>query len=136
MFGPERLKGLRAALLYWALVFAVGFVFGAVRTLWLAPLVGALAAVAIELPLMLAASWLVARRLIRLLGITAPAEALIMGFAALALLLGSEAALAWALARQGPGKWAAGLATPPGALGLAGQVLFALIPLAALGRRD
>ena len=131
MFGPERLKGLRAALLYWALVFAVGFVLGAVRTLWLAPQVGALAAVAIELPLMLAASWLVARRLIRLLGLTTPAEALIMGFAALALLLGSEAALAG----QGPGQWAAGLATPPGALGLAGQVLFALIPLAAIGRR-
>src|SRR5690606_39056760 len=47
---------LHAALAYWAAIFALGFVLGTVRTLWLAPAVGELAAVALELPVMLGAS--------------------------------------------------------------------------------
>jgi len=47
---------LRPALAYFLPVFALGFVLGTVRTLWLAPMLGELAAVAAELPVMLAAS--------------------------------------------------------------------------------
>jgi hypothetical protein len=50
-----------AALRYFGLIFALGFLLGTVRTLLLAPATGATAAVLIELPVMLGASWLAAR---------------------------------------------------------------------------
>lgn len=51
---------LRFAVAYVGAVFAAGFVLGVLRTLWLAPAVGPLAAVAFELPLVLAFSTMVA----------------------------------------------------------------------------
>lgn len=117
-----------AAIAYWALVFALGFVLGTVRVLWLAPLVGLLPATALELPVMLAASWWVAGRLIRRFGIAGSAEALAMGGMAFALLIGSECLLAFALSGQAPGDWLASLAEPHALLGLGGQAVFALIP--------
>lgn len=125
---------LRPALAYFLPVFALGFVLGTVRTLWLAPAIGPLAAVAAELPIMLAASWLLARRVVRRHAIAAPATALAVGLTAFALLLLAELALAMTLAGQGVAEWAASLTTPPGALGLAGQAVFALLPRAVLAR--
>ena len=52
---------IAAALRYFGIIFALGFVLGTIRTLWLAPIVGTVGAVLIELPIMLIASWLVAR---------------------------------------------------------------------------
>ncbi|KPQ34254.1 MAG: hypothetical protein HLUCCX21_01485, partial [Porphyrobacter sp. HL-46] len=107
-----------AAIAYWAMVFALGFVLGTVRVLWLAPLVGLLPATALELPVMLAASWWVAGRLIRRFGIAGGAEALAMGAMAFALLLASECLLAVVLAGQAPVQWLAGLRQPHALLGL------------------
>lgn len=123
---------LRPALAYFLPVFALGFVLGTVRTLWLAPMLGELAAVAAELPVMLAASWLLARRVVRRYAITRAGTALAIGLIAFALLLLAELALAMTLAGQTPVDWAAGLTRPAGALGLAGQALFALLPAMAL----
>ncbi len=117
-----------AAIAYWALIFALGFVLGMVRALWLAPLVGALPATALELPVMLGASWWVAGWLIRRFAIASGGEALAMGAMAFALLLASECLLAAAISGQTAGAWLAGLAKPPAFLGLAGQVVFALMP--------
>lgn len=125
------LRPFRAALPYWALVMALGLVLGTLRVLWLVPRVGEVAAVALELPVMLAASWLAARRITLLYGIRAAPEALVMGAAAFVLVLLAELALAWGLSAQVPLAWARSLTTPPGALGLAGQALFALMPLLA-----
>jgi hypothetical protein len=120
------------AVSYWAGVFALGVVLGTARVLWLAPTIGELAAVAAELPLMLAASWWLARRLVAGRALT-PTEAAAMGALALALLLASEAILAVALGQSLPG-WLASLASLPGGLGLAGQLGFAAMPW--LVRRD
>lgn len=46
-----------AALAYWAGGLALGFLLGPVRVLWVAPRLGEFAAVAAELPVMLAAGW-------------------------------------------------------------------------------
>ena len=128
------MRALRAALPYWALIMALGLVLGTLRVLWLAPRTGDLAAVALELPLMLGASWLAARRITLLYGIRAAGEALVMGSAAFVLVLLAELVLAWGLSAQVPLAWARSLTTPPGALGLAGQALFALMPLLARRR--
>lgn len=117
---------LLAAAAYTATVFAAGFVLGAIRVFLLAPQVGALTAVLLELPLILAVSWAAAGRvLLRWPVASGGAPALLaMGALALALLLGAEAALAAATGRS----FLAVLVTPEGLIGLGGQLLFALFP--------
>jgi hypothetical protein len=117
-----------AAIAYWAMVFALGFVLGTVRVLWLEPLVGLLPATALELPVMLAASWWAAGWLMRRFGIARGGQALAMGVMAFALLLASECLLAAGLNGQTPGQWLAGLVRPHALLGLGGQAVFAAIP--------
>jgi hypothetical protein len=119
---------LRAAIAYWAVVFALGFVLGTVRTLWLAPAIGLVPATLAELPVMLGASWWAAGWLMRRFAITRQGDALLMGALAFGLLMLAEVALAAALLAQSPGAWLAGFAAFHAQLGLAGQVLFALIP--------
>lgn len=119
---------LRHALIYLAAIFALGFVLGTVRTLWLAPLVGPLAAVAVELPVMLGASWWLARRLAVRRPLPSRGAALLAGLIAFALLMALELALGLALFGQSTQQWLAALTTPSGALGLTGQALFALMP--------
>jgi len=58
-------KALRAGCTYFAGVFAVGFLLGVLRTLVLAPRIGETLAVLIELPIILGASWLICRRILR-----------------------------------------------------------------------
>jgi hypothetical protein len=117
----------RLALAYFAGTFALGFALGTVRTLWLAPAMGETGAVLAELPLMLGFSWWWARRLLRRQPLPRRSQALAMGGLALLLLLAAELALTLLLGR-GAGQWLDGLSTPAGALGLAGQLGFAVMP--------
>ncbi len=121
----------RAALagsIYFALVFAAGFALGVPRTLWLEPAVGPVAAVLVELPLMLAVAWLVCVRLLRRWPLRR-AGATVMGGVAFALLLGAEAGLSVGLAgRSLAAHWAL-YGDTAHRLGLAGQIAFALFPL-------
>ena len=119
----------RLALAYYAMIFALGFVLGTLRTLVLVPKLSELAAVSLELPLMLAASWFAASYLLRGKGLGA-AQAAAMGALAFALLMVSEVLLSLALGRTA-GEWLAAMDTPPGAIGLAGQMIFAAMPLFA-----
>jgi hypothetical protein len=119
---------LRAGLAYWAVVFALGFVLGTIRVLWLAPTVGLMPATALELPVMLGASWLASSWLVRRFAITTGGAALATGGIAFALLMAAECALAAAMIGQSPAQWLAGLRQPHALLGLAGQVAFALMP--------
>ena len=117
-----------AGLAYWAVVFALGFVLGTIRVLWLAPLVGLMPATLIELPVMLTASWLAAGWLVRRFAITTASAALTMGTLAFMLLMVAECALAVTMMGQTPAQWLADLRQSHALLGLAGQVMFALIP--------
>ncbi len=51
------MTALAIGLRYFAGVFTIAFALGTIRTLWLAPAVGTMAAVGVEVPLILAASW-------------------------------------------------------------------------------
>ena len=86
---------IRAGLLYFLGTFAIGFALGTVRTLLLVPRVGALAAVAMEVPLMLLASWWVCGVVLRRFPVP-PARLLrlTMGGSAFLLLMLAELALA------------------------------------------
>lgn len=118
-----------AGILYFAGVFALGFLLGVARLLWLAPRLGETGAVLLELPLILAASWWWAGWLVRRLGVpAAPRPRLGMGGLAFALLLAAEFAVGAAAGRP-PAAQVANWGTVAGGLGLAGQVAFALIPL-------
>ncbi len=128
--GNSPMGPIRSAAIYFAVVFAIGFVLGTVRVLWLEPRIGALTAVALELPIMLAAAWVVCGHILRRSQVTARHGADIgMGVVALLLLLAAE----FALGRLGFGRPAAdqlaAYATWPGILGFAGQIGFAAIPV-------
>lgn len=125
---PARLIG--AGFVYFAVIFALGFVLGTVRTIFLEPAVGDLRAVLLELPVMLAASWLACGYIIRRLT-PAPgrSQRVIMGAAAFSFLMSAEIALALWLFDSTPAQVLAGWAAPAGMAGLGGQIAFAVFPV-------
>jgi hypothetical protein len=122
-------QAVQAGSAYFALVFLVGFALGTVRVLVLVPRVGTLRAVMLETPVMLTASWMVCGWVLRRLAVPVVAgRRLAMGGVALVLLLLAEALLSLAIG-PGPAAYLASWGTLEGALGLAGQLAFALFPL-------
>lgn len=127
---------IKAATAYFAIVFVAGFALGTLRTLVVAPHFGDLAAVALELPVMLAISWIVCGRVVARLQLPPqPLPRGAMGAIAFGLLMLAELTLAVGLFGRSLSEYAAHFTTPHGLLGLAGQILFGLIPLARRNRR-
>lgn len=120
----------KAAFTYFSAVFAVAFLLGAFRVLYVAPRFGPLHAVLLEVPLVLAFSWIVAGRCLRRWPVTAagPKALLAMGALAFLLLMLAEAGLAVLAFGQSPTSFLQAMGAPAGLLGLAGQIGFALIP--------
>jgi type IV secretory pathway TrbD component len=82
---------LKAGLLYFASVFGMGFVFGAIRTVWIVPRVGTRLAELLEMPIMLVVTIVAARWIVLHLAIPSTASARLgMGGSALCLLLIAE----------------------------------------------
>jgi hypothetical protein len=125
---------VQAAISYFLIVFVAGFILGTVRTLVVAPHIGELAAVAIELPVMLAVSWWACGVVVhRLKPARETPSRLAMGAIALALLLIAEAAVSMTLGNLTLSQHLALYTTTPVLLGLIGQLAFALIPLLRMG---
>jgi hypothetical protein len=119
-----------AALAYFAIVFIAGYVLGTLRTLIIAPHTGELAAIAVELPLMIAVSWWACGVVVHHLKPASEFPSrLVMGIIALALLLLAEAAVSMTLGGLALSQHLALYATTPVQLGLVGQLVFALFPL-------
>ena len=115
---------------YFAIVFAFAFALGTVRVLLIAPRVGELAGAAIELPIVLAISWLISRRVMRRWQVPGDAGSrLFVGLAALAMLLAAEILLGVTLFDRDLAGQLAAMTRGSGALGLAAQIVFGLIPL-------
>jgi hypothetical protein len=132
----EVVVAVTAGALYALIVFGVGFVLGTFRALVAAPNLGETAAVVLEAPIILAASWYVCRWSVERLDVprTVPLRS-IMGAVAFATLMLAKLALAVlafgrSLAEQLGPYWRA-----PGAIGLAAQVTFALFPIIHVWRR-
>lgn len=124
-----------AGSLYFALVFALGFVLGTVRTLLVPHLPGdgRLLGVLIELPLMLVASWMLCGFVIRRRAVAPAVGArVVMGGWAFTLLILAEMLVgAWLFGRS-PAAHFALYRDPSYALGLAAQLVFAAMPLLRL----
>lgn len=125
----------KAGVAYFAGVFLAGFGLGFLRVFVVVPRIGALRAVALELPFMLAVSWIVCGWALRRFAPAAePGARAAIGLIAFALLMLAEALLA--IAAGGTlASFLASLATPEGALGLSGQAIFALMPLMRGGKK-
>jgi len=126
----HRIRSIAAGAAYFAVAFAAGFLLGTVRTLLIAPRVGELGAVLIELPIILGVSWVACGWL--LIRFQIPARMpprLMMGVVAFTLLMLAEVALSVALFNRSMTDYFTHLTTTHGLVGLAGQVVFALMPL-------
>ncbi len=119
---------IRSGAAYFALVFAAGFGLGVVRTFAIEPAVGDIAAVLIELPVILTVSWLSAGWIIGWFAVSGRLpERLSMGLVAFALLILAEFGLAVA-AGGGADTILEHWRSTAGLLGLTGQVLFGAFP--------
>lgn len=129
-------NAISAGAFYFALVFAAGFLLGAVRVSLLAPAVGDMAATLIELPVILAASWAACLFVLRRMRVEARAAArLLMGAVAFTLLIAAEIALGLGLMNRTLAAQLQEMSAPPALIGLAGQILFAFLPAIALRSR-
>lgn len=125
---------VRTAIAYFSAVFAFAFAMGVARTLVIAPRIGATAAVLLEVPILLTASWLIARRLLRDRDLALP-QRIAVGTIAFVFTMASEVVLSALMRGQSAGEWAATVVAPIGLVGLAGQLGFAAIP-ALIGIRS
>jgi hypothetical protein len=124
------LRVVRAGLLYFVLVFGAGFVLGPIRLLVLVPRIGTRAAELLELPVMVAISWYVARSLTRRLAIpTATLPRLAMGLVGMALIVVCEFTLVLRLRGLTLEQYFAGRDPVSGAAYYLSLVLVALLPL-------
>jgi hypothetical protein len=120
---------IRAAMVYFALVFAAGFIMGTIRTLMIAPRFGEMAALAVELPVMLAISWWACGWVLKRMPIAWELPPRIaMGLLAFALLLAGEAAISVGLGGLTLAQHAAIYLSLPVQVGLVAQMLFAAFP--------
>lgn len=123
-------RAVIAGLVYFPLLFALGFGLGTVRVLFVIPYVGTFVATVLEVPLMLAAAYFICSWVSRRFQVppTRPAR-WAMALVFLILLALFETALGSLLFnRTMADQWAA-LATTAGMLGLSAQIIAALFPL-------
>ena len=128
-------RALIAATVYFLALFALGFVLGTVRVMVAAPRIGPLAATLAEMPVMLVAAYFTCRWSVRHWQVaSAGAARWAMALWFLILLSAFETLLGAALLARTMADQLAALTTPPGLVGLSGQIIAALIPMFVGGR--
>ncbi len=126
---------IKAGVIYFAIVYLVGFVLGSLRTFLLEPSLGIVVATLIEGPLILVASFFAARALVRrFFNDTDIAPRLGMGLVALSSLLAAEVAMAGPVRGWTFAEWLAHFSTAEGIISFCLFLIFAAMP-ALLPRR-
>ena len=126
---------LLAGAAYFAVVFALGFILGTIRTLVVArwPGIAMWQAVLVELPLMLGFSWWVCRKLVAGFHIPATIAARFwMSAVALVLLFLADAWVGGILTGQTFGNRLRAIFGPANTIGLIGQFAFGFFPIVQL----
>tara|TARA_B100000287_G_scaffold64775_2_gene56273 strand:+ start:2428 stop:2817 length:390 start_codon:yes stop_codon:yes gene_type:complete len=113
---------------YFCLVFGVGFILGTIRVLWVVPHLGVRTAELIEAPLMLAATYLAARYATRRFRASRRVEYLYSGLLALILLLIMEFSVVLGLQGLSIREYLAGRDPVAGAVYVVMLIVFALMP--------
>jgi len=127
---------LKAAFAYFACVFAVGFVLGPIRELWLIPRVGRVPALLIEGTLMVGVSVFFARVALRHFAVPkGTATRITVGAVAFGLLQAAEMLLAFWVRHQNPTQYLAAFGSAPGAIGLLAQLAFGAVPVVVVRDR-
>lgn len=127
-------RAIIAGSIYFVILFAIGFAFGTIRVLVLAPRFGDLAATMVEVPIMLGAAFLVCRWVIRRWQVTARwSHRWTMVVIFLLLLVLFETGLGALLFNRSIAGQFAVLATAAGVLGLSAQIVAALFPVFLAG---
>jgi len=120
---------VQLGLVYFGLVFGVGFILGTLRVLLFVPMVGERLAEIGETPLMLLAVYFVARWIVRRFRIPPRRWCRIqVGFTGLALLLLAEWGVVMFVRNESIGEYIAGRDPVAGAVYLVSLALFALMP--------
>jgi len=120
---------MNAGATYFAVVFVLGFALGVLRVFVLAPQIGELEAVGLELPVMLLASWMACGALVEWFEVDVGfTDRAVMGGVAFLLLMLTEAGLSLATGRS-LGEHFATFTSTAAQLGLIAQIVFALFPL-------
>ena len=125
------MRALKASLIYFAAVFGLGFVLGAIRVPFLVPRLGVRSAELLELPIMLAASFFSARWVVRRLGPFPAAKRLGIGAMALALMLAAELTMVFAVQGQSLTRYVATRDPVSGIAYILSLIAFAFMPLLA-----
>lgn len=128
---------LKAGALYFAVVFAAGFVLGAVRVLWVVPRFGERTAELMEAPIMLGVTVLAAHWTVRYLAIPpTPFKRLGLGFVALGLLLLAEITMVFALRGVSIAEYVVTRDPVSGVVYLVMLGIFAIMPLLVARKSD
>jgi hypothetical protein len=123
------MRTLKAGAIYFLLVFAVGWVLGPVRELWVVPSFGRVTGVLLEAPIMLIAMIISARWVIRRFDVSRTLNATILvGLAALGILAVAEIAGVLLLRRLSLQEYLGSLVTGAGVISLIMFLLFAAMP--------
>ncbi|MCC6409385.1 MAG: hypothetical protein IT453_19660 [Planctomycetes bacterium] len=127
---------LVAAAFYFGVVFATGFVLGAVRVTWIVPRLGERWAELLELPLMAVASALGAHETVRRFRLAGErGRAVAVGLLALACLIAAELGVVLATSDRSLPEYVASRDPVSGSVYLALLVVFAGLPAAFTRRR-
>lgn len=121
---------------YFALVFCVGFLLGVVRVLWLVPSLGERTAELLETPLMLGASLIFARLVVRRFPGKTRIEYLQSGAIALGLLLVFEFTVVLGLRGMSVTEYFSSRDPVSGLVYAASLLVFALLPWLVAGRQQ
>lgn len=127
---------IAAAIVYFAIVFAAGFMLGTLRVMVLEPQMGRASAVLAELPFMLVISFVVCRFVVKWCAVPERfLQRFAMGALALLLLIAAEIVVAMTLGAESLGTALVQMTDQANWAGLAGQALFGVMPVLILVRR-
>eukprot|EP00957_Ditylum_brightwellii_P050886 3858940-Ditylum_brightwellii.AAC.1 len=127
----KRTSPIIAGATYFSIVFAVAFLFGAIRVSLLVPRVGELMAVLIEIPIILIVSWKTMKATVRNQRISKDVrDRGIMGLVAFSLLMVAELTLSVVVFGKKASDFLEDVTSlAPQFIGLYGQVAYGLFPL-------
>ena len=128
-------RALMPGSVYFFALFALGFVLGTIRVIYVAPRVGQIVATLAEVPIMLAAGFLACRWTIRhwqVPDVLAVRWAMVLWF--FVQLFVVETLLGAALFNRAATEQLAALTAPAGLLGLSAQIIAGVMPL-FIGKR-